>query len=83
MKRVVIATVVFFFGAVLASVSFAQGRHDEKPHGPGKPAASTITSPGWITGGRHDERPHGPKQSAGKAADVKQRAVKPGEAVTR
>lgn len=83
MKRVVIATAVFFFGTVLATASFALGRHDEKPHGSGKPAAGAIASTSGITGGRHDERPHGPKQSAGKAADVKKEAAKPGAAAAQ
>lgn len=50
--------------------SFAQGRHDEKPHGSAKPQASddSVRKSPPMSGGRHDERPHGPmkKPKSGK-----------------
>lgn len=65
MKRTLIATIVLAFGTVLATASFAQGRHDEKPHGSTKPSVERTEYervPSW--GGRHDERPHGPRKPA-------------------
>ena len=51
---------------VLAGAAYGQGRHDEKPHGSGKPAAASKErgSVEGVSGGRHDERPHGPKKKA-------------------
>jgi hypothetical protein len=34
--------IVFLFGTALASAAFAQGRHDEKPHGSSKPSVSAT-----------------------------------------
>lgn len=75
MKRTAIATLVFALGSVFATASYAQGRHDEKPHGMPKPAAqeSENTSAGAGMTGRHDEKPHGTKKKAAK----KQRETKP------
>ena len=39
MKRTIISTIVLAAATTLAAASFAQGRHDEKPHGPRKPIA--------------------------------------------
>ncbi len=65
MKRALMTTVVFAFGTVLATAAFAQGRHDEKPHGSAKPSAEVVQyEPVPISGGRHDERPHGPRKAA-------------------
>lgn len=75
MKRALIATVVLAFGTALATASFAQGRHDEKPHGSTKPSAEQSQAAGPAMGGRHDERPHGTKK---KTAPNKQ-ATKSGE----
>lgn len=76
MKRALIATVVLAFGSALATASFAQGRHDEKPHGSTKPSAEEAQyAPVPVAGGRHDERPHGPrklvpKKDAAKTGDA-------------
>lgn len=46
----------------VATTTFAQGRHDEKPHGSTKPSATsedTERKASPAAGGRHDERPHG------------------------
>jgi hypothetical protein len=59
MKRPLITIVVLMAGALFATVSVAQGRHDEKPHGAGKPAQAKESGTSAIPG-RHDERPHGP-----------------------
>lgn len=67
MKRALIATVVLAVGAALATASFAQGRHDEKPHGSTKPSAEAAQyAPVPVSGGRHDERPHGPRKLVSK-----------------
>jgi len=74
MKRALIATVVLAFGTALATASFAQGRHDEKPHGSTKPSAGQSQAAGPAMGGRHDERPHGPRKPV-----LKKDATKTGE----
>ena len=45
MKRTAIALAAAMLGIGVATASFAQGRHDEKPHGPPKtsPAAAAPT----------------------------------------
>jgi len=67
MKRALIATVVLAFGTALATASFAQGRHDEKPHGSTKPSAGQSQAAGPAMGGRHDERPHGTRKKPAQA----------------
>ena len=70
MKRALITTVVFACGTVLATAAFAQGRHDEKPHGSTKPSAEVVQyEPVSVSGGRHDERPHGPRKAWAKKQD--------------
>jgi hypothetical protein len=51
-------------GLALSAGSYAQTRHDEKPHGPPKKAVhkSDVQQPRG-TGTRHDEKPHGPAQA--------------------
>ena len=79
MKHRTMQTLVFALTAAVAMTAFAQGRHDEKPHGQQKPAQASKEGESRapaMTGGRHDERPHGPpktaakKDSAGKADDM-------------
>lgn len=62
MKRVVTALVSVVAMAILATPSFAQGRHDEKPHGSSKPSTAASESP--ASAGRHDEgaTTHGKKK---------------------
>ena len=70
MKRAAISMIVFLFGTALASAAFAQGRHDEKPHGSSKPSVSaTDTQYEPMSGGRHDEKPHGPRKPVAKKSD--------------
>lgn len=60
--------------AVLGTTAYAQGRHDEKPHGQGKASAAPDIAASERTPGRHDERPHGVKKSktaSAKKADAK------------
>ena len=65
--------------AALGTAVYAQARHDEKPHGEGKPSAASGTSVADRAPGRHDERPHGtPKKKANKA-DAKKVNAKKGE----
>ncbi len=69
MKHGAIQTLVFALTAAMAMTAFAQGRHDEKPHGQQKPAQASQEGESKapaMTGGRHDERPHGAKKSAPK-----------------
>jgi len=71
MKRASIAAIILAFGTALAATAFAQGRHDEKPHGSTKPSAeSTEGKYEPMPGGRHDEKPHGPRKLATKKADT-------------
>ena len=56
MKTKTLAALTMILGIAFSTSAFAQGRHDEKPHGMGKPAAtqeSKVTRA--ATGGRHDE----------------------------
>ncbi len=71
MKIVPTLIAAFALGITAASGTYAQGRHDEKPHGMQKPPAQTTeqVSPGGPMG-RHDERPHGPRKPAAKKADT-------------
>jgi hypothetical protein len=59
MKRAYLIAVVLAFAASLSGTVFAQGRHDEKPHGSTKPSATSS-----------DGKPHGPRKP--KKADTKQ-----------
>ena len=55
--------------AMFTTVSFAQGRHDDKPHGAMKsPSSATAQSRASGSGGRHDEggTTHGKKKPAAK-----------------
>lgn len=77
MKRALIAAFVLVAGTALASAVSAQGRHDEKPHGSAKPAATpTEGQYAPAPGGRHDEKPHGPRKPAKKADSKKAGAAK-------
>lgn len=58
----------------MASTAFAQGRHDEKPHGQQKPAQAAKEGEAKsqpMAGGRHDERPHGTPKSGAKKEMMK------------
>lgn len=57
MKRSLLTAAIFALTAAFAIASFAQGRHDEKPHGSTKPAAEKSQAARQAIGGRHDERP--------------------------
>ena len=71
MKRTSIAAFALVLGTALAATAFAQGRHDEKPHGSSRPSAeSTEGKYQPMPGGRHDEKPHGPRKLATKKADA-------------
>lgn len=70
MKPTAIATIVFAASTALGSAAYAQGRHDDKPHGMPKDmpmAAKSEGAPGPA--GRHDERPHGQMKPAKKPAE--------------
>lgn len=63
-----LTTILVAFMA-LSMTAFAQGRHDEKPHGTKKSApAAAEQSRGSGTGGRHDEggTTHGKKKPQAK-----------------
>jgi hypothetical protein len=78
MRTGTLAAFAMVVGFALSGSAFAQGRHDEKPHGmPAKPpAAATDTDRVYAGSGRHDEKPHGMrkpavKKDATKAVDDK------------
>lgn len=78
MKSKLLAAFTMILGIALSASAFAQGRHDEKPHGMPKnpPAAeSSESARGPAVGGRHDEKPHGMK----KKQAVKKDATKAGD----
>ena len=63
MKRDIATAIALVIGLALAGTAWAQGRHDDRPHGYDKrkaeAAAATKPATASSTGGRHDERPHG------------------------
>ena len=71
MKLATALIAAFTLGIIAGPGAYAQGRHDDKPHGMQKPAAKAgdQASPGGMAG-RHDERPHGPRKPAAKKADT-------------
>ena len=74
MKQISIATIVFAVSTAVGSAAYAQGRHDDKPHGMPKNMPMATESQGApAPAGRHDERPHGQKKPA-----TKKSADKPG-----
>lgn len=65
MKSKTLAALTIIIGLALSASVFAQGRHDEKPHGSGKPVVVKNEQAGNpALPGRHDERPHGIKRPA-------------------
>jgi len=62
----------------LGGAAYAQGRHDDKPHGTAKARPSPESPVTERTPGRHDERPHGPAKKA-KKADTKKADAKKAE----
>lgn len=72
MKTKSLAALTMILGIALSTSAFAQGRHDEKPHGSGKPMAVANEQAGNPPlPGRHDERPHGTKKPAAQKDGVK------------
>jgi len=82
MKRIaVIMTAGFIFTTALGTASFAQGRHDDKPHGMPKNMPMATDNHGTAApAGRHDERPHGPKKAVAKKPGDKLATDKAGAA---
>ncbi len=70
MKRIGIAAIAFVAGTALGTAAYAQGRHDDRPHGMPKdmPMAKDCTG-APAPAGRHDEKPHGEKKPAAKKSD--------------
>lgn len=63
MKSKFLPALATILGIALSTPAFAQGRHDEKPHGMGKPAAASPDKERSAdVSGRHDEKPHGKKK---------------------
>ena len=74
MKRTTIAVIVLGISVALGTAAYAQGRHDDKPHGVPKDMPMATESHGApAPAGRHDEKPHGQKKPAAKKS-----ADKPG-----
>ncbi len=72
MKSKTLAAFTMIIGIALSTSAYAQGRHDEKPHGQGKPAATAKDKAGNPPlPGRHDERPHGTTKSTAKKDGAK------------
>lgn len=72
MKSLTLAAFAMVMGLALSAPAFAQGRHDEKPHGMMKnpPAEATDKDRAYAGSGRHDEKPHGMKKPAKKSVDA-------------
>ena len=73
MKSKILAVLAMILGIALSASVFAQGRHDEKPHGMMKnpPAEAKDTERTYAGSGRHDEKPHGMKKTAGKTDEAR------------
>lgn len=75
MKSTKIKILAIAASLAMVSTVFAQGRHDEKPHGQKKPAQTAKEGDAKgqsMSGGRHDEKPHGtPKSGAKKEVATK------------
>ncbi len=70
MKRTPIAMIVFVASTALGTIAWAQGRHDDKPHGMPKNMPMAAESQGApAPAGRHDEKPHGQKKPAKKSVE--------------
>ncbi len=70
MKTAAIATIVFAASTAIGTAAYAQGRHDDKPHGMPKDMPMSMDSKAApAPAGRHDEKPHGQKKAAKKPAD--------------
>ena len=68
MSKIVGIVVTAVAAAVISGGAFAQGRHDEKPHGMAKSTVSKAENRRAGTGGRHAEggTTHGPRKPAKK-----------------
>ena len=77
MKRAAMSGVAFIFAVFVAPSAWAQGRHDEKPHGaPAKAQSRGVQyAPVPVSGGRHDERPHGPRKALDAKRDLQSTLV--------
>ncbi len=74
MKSKTLAALTMILGIALSTTTFAQGRHDEKPHGTSKPTATQEgKAPQAATGGRHDAggTTHGAKKTTAKKDSAK------------
>jgi hypothetical protein len=71
MKSKSLAALTMILGIALSTSAFAQGRHDEKPHGMGKASTESVDERVSTGGGRHDEKPHGMKKPAAKTDSAK------------
>ena len=74
MKTKILAALTMILSIALSASAFSQGRHDEKPHGMGKPAATQeINETRTPTGGRHDEgvTTHGARKTNAKKDSTK------------
>jgi hypothetical protein len=72
MKSKSLTAFAMILGIALSTSAFAQGRHDDKPHGKAKPSAESVDKERVSSGaGRHDEKPHGMKKPAKKKDGTK------------
>ncbi len=70
MKTGAIAAIVFAVSTAIGTAAYAQGRHDDKPHGMHKDMPMSMDGKGAPgPAGRNDERPHGQEKAAKKPAD--------------
>ena len=77
MKFAAIAAIVLGICVAVATTAYAQGRHDDGPHGMPKDMPMATDSKGAPgPAGRHDDKPHGQKKLAAKTSDAKAAAQK-------
>ena len=66
MKSKYLPALAMILGLAVSTAGFAQGRHDEKPHGTAKPSTQSVDERVSTGSGRHDEKPHGMRKPAAK-----------------
>lgn len=70
MKSFATSVIALAIALALGGAAYAQGRHDEKPHGMSKAGPSPESPVTERTPGRHDDRPHAPAKKT-KKTDTK------------
>ena len=79
MKHNAMAGVLFVVTAAIGAAGYAQGRHDDRPHGT-RLSFAEVQRGAPAPAGRHDEKPHGQKKMKAQAMESKLPEKTPQEA---